>query len=105
VRFVEVHGGDWNVAQDHWEKIVKKVLQTDAVDPQQRAQKRLTKRFVRASSYLAVYRTMWIAALSASSDSSHAWALPQVLSRAIKMANQKALGVACEPRPLAQLPS
>ena len=31
LRFVAWHGGDWRQAQDHWERIVRDVLNTDAV--------------------------------------------------------------------------
>jgi hypothetical protein len=30
--FVKAHDNDWREAQDHWERIVEKVLNTDAVD-------------------------------------------------------------------------
>lgn len=32
LRFVKLHGEDWRVAQDHWEQIVERVLDTDAVE-------------------------------------------------------------------------
>jgi UDPglucose--hexose-1-phosphate uridylyltransferase len=31
--FVSLHDHDWNRAQEHWERIVERVLDTDAVDP------------------------------------------------------------------------
>ncbi len=31
--FVKLHDEDWNQAQAHWERIVEKVLNTDAVEP------------------------------------------------------------------------
>jgi hypothetical protein len=32
-RFVELHGNDWRAAQAHWEAVVERVLDTDAVEP------------------------------------------------------------------------
>lgn len=32
VGFVKLHGESWKQAQGHWERIVKKVLETDAVE-------------------------------------------------------------------------
>jgi hypothetical protein len=32
VNFVKLHNGDWRPAQAHWERIVEKVLETDAVE-------------------------------------------------------------------------
>lgn len=31
--FVRLHKDDWQVAQRHWERIVQRVLRTDAVEP------------------------------------------------------------------------
>ena len=31
--FVKLHNDDWRMAQDHWERIVELVLDTDAVSP------------------------------------------------------------------------
>ena len=32
-RYVQLHGNDWRAAQSHWELVVERVLDTDAVDP------------------------------------------------------------------------
>lgn len=32
-RFVDLHHHDWDAAEDHWERAVREVLDTDAVEP------------------------------------------------------------------------
>jgi len=46
--FLKVHGEDWRTAQSHWEVVVEKVLDTDAVDPRATGAKAM-RQAVRAS--------------------------------------------------------
>jgi len=46
--FLQVHGHDWDRAQAHWERIVERVLDTDAVAPHATG-RRAMQQAVRAS--------------------------------------------------------
>lgn len=51
--YVRLHGGNWDRAQEHWEDVVARVLNTDAVE-QNASGRRAMKQAVEAAAYLLI---------------------------------------------------
>jgi hypothetical protein len=51
--FISVHAEDWRIAQDHWERIVERVLDTDAVAPEADGEEAVRQAVAAAAELLA----------------------------------------------------
>ncbi|MEO3809996.1 DUF6313 family protein [Sphaerisporangium sp. B11E5] len=50
--YVKLHENDWNRAQDHWERFVQRVLDSDRVEPYAQGERAMKQAVAAASSVL-----------------------------------------------------